>query len=357
MAASYPTSVKSFTTKNPDELIPAPHINDLQDEVAAIEAGLLNGTAPLNSSRSTFAGLSVTGPSTVTSLQAGPTTVASLHVTGASTFGGGQTFGASTFGSLSVTGGSTVTTLQAGASTVTTLQAGASTVGSLTVSGGSTLASLSVSGNSTVAALQAGASTLGSLTVTSNVIFMNGFDAGASTLGALNVAGVSTLASLQVTNNCTIGGNLVVTGTITGALVSSYLKAYLASAQALTSTGLITLALAAEVEDKASEYSTATYTFTPKSSGYYAITARAAVGASSDGGVALGLYVNSTLAAQDQDGGAGARPARTAQVSALLNLSSGTAGSVTVRAQCPGSSNVTVSTGVALTTLEILRVF
>lgn len=65
MAASYPTAVKTFTTKNAGDTIQPGHLNDLQDEVAAIEGGLLNGTAPLNSSNSTVANLSVAGNSTI----------------------------------------------------------------------------------------------------------------------------------------------------------------------------------------------------------------------------------------------------------------------------------------------------
>ena len=69
--ASYPTSVKSFTSRNSGDVIQPAHVNDLQDEVNAIEAGLINGTAPLNSSNSTVvhlsatAGLSVVGNSTL----------------------------------------------------------------------------------------------------------------------------------------------------------------------------------------------------------------------------------------------------------------------------------------------------
>lgn len=46
-AASYPGTTKSFTTKTdgPTQTIFAAHINDLQDEVVAIENGLLNGVA------------------------------------------------------------------------------------------------------------------------------------------------------------------------------------------------------------------------------------------------------------------------------------------------------------------------
>jgi hypothetical protein len=44
-AASYPSSVKSFSTKTAGQTIGSAHINDLQDEVVAIENGLLNGLA------------------------------------------------------------------------------------------------------------------------------------------------------------------------------------------------------------------------------------------------------------------------------------------------------------------------
>lgn len=93
MAASYPTSIKSFTTKNAGDTIQPAHINDLQDEVAALEGGLLNGTAPLNSSRSTLASLSVSGGSTL----------ASLQVTGNSTIAG--TLTVATIISTSITPG------------------------------------------------------------------------------------------------------------------------------------------------------------------------------------------------------------------------------------------------------------
>jgi hypothetical protein len=80
MAASYPTSVKSFTTKSAGQTIQPAWFNDLQDEVAAIEGGLLNGTAPLNSSNSTVANLSVPGASTFTGnvTMSGTLTVATI---------------------------------------------------------------------------------------------------------------------------------------------------------------------------------------------------------------------------------------------------------------------------------------
>ena len=67
--ASYPTAVKSYTTKvdGAGNTIAAAHINDLQAEVTAIEDGILNGTAPVNSSRITAPSLQVTA-STITNL-------------------------------------------------------------------------------------------------------------------------------------------------------------------------------------------------------------------------------------------------------------------------------------------------
>ena len=93
MAASYPGSVKSFTNKSNGQAIEASHVNDLQDEVNAIEAGLLNGTAPLTSSRaivgalsaaaSTLASLVVPGGSTLANLQAGNSTLTRLSLSSA----------------------------------------------------------------------------------------------------------------------------------------------------------------------------------------------------------------------------------------------------------------------------------
>ena len=73
--ASYPTSVKSFVSRVTGDVIQAAHVNDLQDEVNALEAGLIQGTAHLQSSNSTVAALTVSGG----------TTLASLSVTGNST--------------------------------------------------------------------------------------------------------------------------------------------------------------------------------------------------------------------------------------------------------------------------------
>lgn len=89
MPASFPGAVKTFASRSNGQTIDASHVQDLQDEVHAIEDGLLNGSAPINSSRITAPALSISAGSTLTT--------------------------------LSVTGGSTFATVQAGASTVTTL--------------------------------------------------------------------------------------------------------------------------------------------------------------------------------------------------------------------------------------------
>ncbi|HEY6043154.1 MAG TPA: hypothetical protein VIX58_13575, partial [Anaerolineae bacterium] len=82
--ASYPTSVKTFTSKTAGQVIQPVDVNDLQDEVNAIEGGLLNGTANLQSSNSTVANLSVLGKSTL---------VGNVQMNGNSTITGTLTVG------------------------------------------------------------------------------------------------------------------------------------------------------------------------------------------------------------------------------------------------------------------------
>lgn len=62
--AQFPTTAPTFTTKSNGGIIDASHINDVQAEVAAIGDGYLNGTARLNAGASTLASLNVTGAST-----------------------------------------------------------------------------------------------------------------------------------------------------------------------------------------------------------------------------------------------------------------------------------------------------
>jgi hypothetical protein len=89
--ANYPTSVPSFSAKSAGQTIQHGHVNDLQDEVVAIGSGLLQGTAPLNSSNSTVVSLTVSSlasapaqprcfaySTSVQSLSSGSTTVLTL---------------------------------------------------------------------------------------------------------------------------------------------------------------------------------------------------------------------------------------------------------------------------------------
>lgn len=97
---SFPDSVKVFTTKldgagNP---INAAHVNDLQDEVNAIESGYLDGSARLNSSLSTLAALSVSG---------GTTLAGSLSVAAGTSLAGTLQSSNSTVNTLSVSSNST----------------------------------------------------------------------------------------------------------------------------------------------------------------------------------------------------------------------------------------------------------
>jgi hypothetical protein len=61
---SFPDSVFAPANRSNGQTIDASHMNGVQDEIVAIEGGYRNGTAPLNSSNSTVANLSVTGGST-----------------------------------------------------------------------------------------------------------------------------------------------------------------------------------------------------------------------------------------------------------------------------------------------------
>lgn len=111
--ATYPTAVKTFTTKadGAGNKIQAEHVNSLQDEITAIEDGILNGTAPINSSRITAPSAQITN-CTISSL-----TVTTLNLSGGS-------LGNISGNNLSISSGSTLVTLN--------------------VTGGSTLASLNV---------------------------------------------------------------------------------------------------------------------------------------------------------------------------------------------------------------------
>lgn len=54
--ANFPNSVFAPASRTAGQTIQPAHVNDLQDEVAAIEAGYINGTAPLHASSVTVSG-------------------------------------------------------------------------------------------------------------------------------------------------------------------------------------------------------------------------------------------------------------------------------------------------------------
>jgi len=316
MPASYPSGVKSFTTKNAGDPIQPSHVNDLQDEVAAIEAGLLNGTGPFSAGATTLASANVTGGSTL----------GSLSVTGGSTLAA-VTAGASTLGSLSVAGGSTLGTVSAGASTLGSLNvAGGSTLGTVNA-GASTLASLSVTGDSTLAAVKATTLDVSGLSTFTGTVTVAG------TLNALTIVSTSLPTMIGVT---------------------SYARAYLGAVQQISSAAGVVVGFEAKDADLLSEYSTTTFTFTPKAAGYYQVAARSYSTTAYDKAYTLGIYVNGTVAIEATGQAAGAPV--TVNVGGLLALSSGSSGAVTTRIYHPWST-ARLSTGLAVTSFEILRIF
>lgn len=228
MAASYPTAVKSFTTKNAGDTIQPAHINDLQDEVVALESGLINGDAPLQSSNSTLAALTVTG--------------------------------------------------------------------------GSTLASLQVDGDSTIA-------------------------------GTLTVA-------------------TIISTSITARTLDSFVRAQISTAVQFD-TAATALVFGDRQVDLSSEYDSTNGVFTPKSSGYYQITAKVQTLAADIAYV--GVYVNSTLVAKNYESHGAGNIWHGHTLSFLRNLSSGAAGAVTVKAWIESSTGRT-DTG-AGTYLNIAKLF
>lgn len=79
----YPGSITTFGTKNAGDTIQPAHVNDLQTEVTALETGLLSG---LQHPLAVAVGGITQSASTGGNSFAGPSTVASLSVTGGSTF-------------------------------------------------------------------------------------------------------------------------------------------------------------------------------------------------------------------------------------------------------------------------------
>lgn len=59
--ANFPNSVTVYATKNPGDTIPSADWDSFGAEITAIEDGLINGTAPINSSNATFNNVTVNG--------------------------------------------------------------------------------------------------------------------------------------------------------------------------------------------------------------------------------------------------------------------------------------------------------
>lgn len=95
--SNYPTADPSFSVKASGQQIQASHINAPQDEIVAIGAAL-RGTLQHNvttaNSLIASSNLSIGGKSTVAELTAGASTLATLSVTGGSTFAGAVVFSA-----------------------------------------------------------------------------------------------------------------------------------------------------------------------------------------------------------------------------------------------------------------------
>lgn len=90
---SWPGSIFAPTVKSAGQTIQAAHVNDVQDEVVAMQTGWSDGTARLHSSNSTVANLTVSGDANL----------ARVDISGGSTFSGVSVNGGSTFAVRPVT--------------------------------------------------------------------------------------------------------------------------------------------------------------------------------------------------------------------------------------------------------------
>lgn len=77
--ASYPTSIYTAAAKAAGQTIQAAHVNQLDDEVTAVETALITG--PITLPTSTIANLSVPGNSTLVDVQITNSTITNLQVT------------------------------------------------------------------------------------------------------------------------------------------------------------------------------------------------------------------------------------------------------------------------------------
>ena len=199
MPASFPSSLKSFVTREIGDTIAASHINDLQLEVAAIESDLLNATPTFLST--VTSGINATALSVGTvplaRLASANTTANGIVDTTTQSFAGGKTFS----GVMTITGAATLSNTL-GVTGATTLSNTLAVTGATTLSSTVATGALTVTGAATVSTTLGvtGATTLSSTVAT----------------GALTVTGAATVSTtLGVTGATTLSSTLGVTGLIT----------------------------------------------------------------------------------------------------------------------------------------------
>ena len=174
-----------------------------------------------------------------------------------------------------------------------------------------------------------------------------------STLANLSVPGGSTLTG-DVTMPGTLTVNKIVSTSIQASGAASYIQAYAGAAFEFSSAAGV-VACDQRLVDLSSEYDSTTYTFTPRSTGFYSICARGRV-RNVDQAVSLGVYVNSSLVAMSAQAAGAGNSTAGLMIATLQRLSSGSAGAVQVKAWMDGSTG-SLSSGLARTAIEILKVF
>lgn len=187
--ASFPGSVKTFVSRNAGDILQPAHINDLQDEVNAVESGYLNGSAPLNSSNSTMFHISA---------------LAGMNIVGNSTLGSTVTLGTVTYvfpAAAPTAIGQALTAQSTGSTSI--LQWGSAV-------GIALLAHNDTEGTTVSSAAYTSLSTVSGFSVDSNTTLIVEF--GARSAGASGGAGLR----VQVNGSVTIHQNSTATATIGG---------------------------------------------------------------------------------------------------------------------------------------------
>jgi len=216
--ASYPSSVKSFGAKSTGDVIQAQHVNDLQDEVAAIETDLLDGNV--------FATKIATGIN-ASALSTGTVPLARLNanvlLTTSSTGINASALSTGTIPNARISGDYTsITSLSLGANVianVTTVFVGNSSVNTAITAGEITLSGVTVGTNAST--LSAG--TLPLARLDSNVILTTsttGINASALSTGTVPLARLDSNVILT-TSTTGVNASALSTGTVPLARLSS----------------------------------------------------------------------------------------------------------------------------------------